>query len=181
MLDDLVVDYKSSTNSLGHQESDIGTEETFSRKKEITKNSIFSIQAISQLKSLPIIASREYWSLFQSCRTCSLFIWLIFPCECFNINPLDGLISVFEYLFRSPQAFWPSSGSFFWQDTGGRKVAFSRHLLLSSGGKDWSCVLGACKYAQPIGAPPIHRVDLLECLSWVSFHSRIEITSWLSR
>lgn len=62
-------DCKSSTHSLRYQGSDGGTEETLSRKKtQITKNSIFSIQAISQLKSWATIAPREYWPyLLQSC------------------------------------------------------------------------------------------------------------------
>lgn len=139
VLDDHMLDYKSSKNSSRHQGSDVSTKKTFSRKKTNRQNSIFSIQAISQLKSLAMIALREYWSLLQSCGVCTLFIWLIFPCACYHVSPLDCLLNVFEYLLRSPQTLWPSSHSFSWQDMeSSRKVVFSRHLLVSSSGKDWS-------------------------------------------
>lgn len=68
--------YNSSTYSLRHQGSDINTEET--AEKNITKNSIFPMQAIPQVEGLAITALRGYWPLLQSCGDCFLFISVIF-------------------------------------------------------------------------------------------------------
>lgn len=76
VLDEHAVGYNSSTYSLRHQGSDINTEET--AEKNITKNSIFPMQAIPQVEGLAITALRGYWPLLQSCGDCFLFISVIF-------------------------------------------------------------------------------------------------------